>query len=144
LRCAPPAPVGRWPDPVPHGDEVDAARLQNAGGDPATLPGQGQQQVLGADVVAVQALGLLLGELEHPARALGEGVQAVRHGLVQLTVTQHVRTVPRDWRAGRRLRAREVKQQGLEAARQCRGAAAERLGLRERIDLLQRALAANQ
>ena len=53
--------------------EVDAQGLQDAGGDPLTLPDEAKEQVLRADVVVAESAGLVDGQLDH---ALGAGRQA--------------------------------------------------------------------
>ena len=53
--------------------EVDAERLEDAGGDPLALAHEAEEQVLGADVVVAEAAGLVDRELDHPLRARASG-----------------------------------------------------------------------
>ena len=46
--------------------EVDAERLQDAGGDPLALAHEAEQEVLGADVVVAEAAGFIDRQLDHP------------------------------------------------------------------------------
>ena len=48
--------------------EVDAERLEDAGGDALALADEAQEQVLGADVVVAEPAGLVDRELDHPLR----------------------------------------------------------------------------
>ena len=52
--------------------QVDVEVLQDVGGDAAALLDQAEQDVLGADVLVVEALGLLVGQLHHLASTVGE------------------------------------------------------------------------
>ena len=60
--------------------QLDAEVGEHLRGDAIALAHEAQQQVLGADVVVVEALGLFLREREHPPRPLGELVESVSHG----------------------------------------------------------------
>ena len=51
-------------DLVAHLVEVDAERLEDAGGDALALADEAEEQVLGADVVVAEAAGLVDGELD--------------------------------------------------------------------------------
>jgi hypothetical protein len=57
--------------------EVDAHVLEHVGGDPAALLHQAEQDVLGAQVLVVEALGLLASQVHDLLGAVGE---AVEHG----------------------------------------------------------------
>ena len=61
----------RNPIPDLFGGRAQAA--QHIHGDPFAFADQAQQQVLGADVVVVQAAGLIHSQLDHPLGAGGEG-----------------------------------------------------------------------
>ncbi len=52
--------------------EVDAQRLEDAGGDPLALADQAEEQVLRADVVVAEPASLVDGELDDALRARGE------------------------------------------------------------------------
>ena len=52
--------------------QVDVEVLQDVGGDAAALLDQAEQDVFGADVLVVEALGLLVGQLHHLAGTIGE------------------------------------------------------------------------
>src|SRR5262249_49517295 len=52
--------------------EVDVEVLQDVGGNAGALLDEAQQDVLGADVFVVEALGLLVGQLHHLAGAVGK------------------------------------------------------------------------
>ena len=52
--------------------EVDAERLEHAGGDPLALADEAQEQVLRADVVVAEAAGLVDGQLDDALRARRE------------------------------------------------------------------------
>ena len=52
--------------------QVDVEVLQDVGGDAAAFLDQAEQDVLGADVLVVEALGLLIGQLHHLAGPVGE------------------------------------------------------------------------
>ena len=52
--------------------EVDAERLEDAGGDALALADEAEEQVLGADVVVAEPAGLVDGELDDALRARGE------------------------------------------------------------------------
>ena len=52
--------------------QVDVEVLQHVGGDAGAFLDQAQQDVLGADVFVVEALGLLIGQLHHLAGSIGE------------------------------------------------------------------------
>ncbi len=52
--------------------QIDVEVLQHVGRNAAALFDQSQQDVLGADVFVVEALGLLVGQLHHLAGAVGE------------------------------------------------------------------------
>ena len=52
--------------------EVDAQRLEHAGGDALALADEAQQQMLRADVVVPQAAGLVDGQLDDPLGARGQ------------------------------------------------------------------------
>ncbi len=52
--------------------QVDVQVLQDVGGDAAALLDQAEQDVFGADVLVVEALGLLVGQLHHLAGTVGE------------------------------------------------------------------------
>jgi hypothetical protein len=55
--------------------QVDAEVLQHGRGDAAALLDQAEQDVLGADVLVVEALGFLLGKVHHLAGAISEPVE---------------------------------------------------------------------
>ena len=52
--------------------QVDVQILQDVGGDAASLLDQAEQDVFGADVLVVEALGLLVRQLHHLASTIGE------------------------------------------------------------------------
>ena len=52
--------------------QIDVEVLEHVGGDAAAFLDQAQQDVLGADVFVVEALGLLVGQLHHLAGPVGE------------------------------------------------------------------------
>ena len=52
--------------------EVDVEVLQDVGGDARAFLDQAEQDVLGADVFVVEALGLLVGQLHHLAGTIGK------------------------------------------------------------------------
>ena len=52
--------------------QVDVQVLQDVGGDAAAFLDQAEQDVLGADVLVVEPLGLLVGQLHHLASTVGE------------------------------------------------------------------------
>ena len=57
--------------------QLDVHVLEHARGDALALADEAEQQVLGADVVVVEALRLVLGERQDLARPVGELVEAV-------------------------------------------------------------------
>jgi hypothetical protein len=59
---------------------IEAELAQDAPGDAALFADQAEQQVLGADVVVVQPLGLFVSQAENPARPLGEPLHLIGHG----------------------------------------------------------------
>ena len=59
--------------------QLDVHVLEHARGDALALADEPEQQVLGADVVVVEALRLVLGEGQHLPRSIGELVESV-HG----------------------------------------------------------------
>ena len=61
--------------------EIDAERLQDAGGDALALAHEAQEDVLGTDVVVAEALGLVDGELDNTLGARGENKIASRGGI---------------------------------------------------------------
>ena len=73
-------------DLLAHGVERDAERLERLGGDTLTLMDQPEQDVLGADVVVVEHLGLFLGQDDDATGSVGESLEHVlllkRHGRV--------------------------------------------------------------
>ena len=73
--------------------ELDAQVRQDLGGDALALADQPEQQVLGADVVVVEALGLFLREGQDLPRPLGELVETIRHwrppGLTRCTSSNY-------------------------------------------------------
>src|SRR5437879_6443394 len=52
--------------------EIDGQVLQDVRSDTGTLPYQTQENVLGADVLVIEALRLLVGQLHHFAGSVGE------------------------------------------------------------------------
>ena len=73
-------PVAATDDELDRGadlGQLDAQVLEHPRGDAVALADQAEQQVLGADVVVVEALGLFLGEREDLAGSLGEFVESV-------------------------------------------------------------------
>jgi hypothetical protein len=58
---------------------IDAEIAEDFSGDPFSLTNEAQQQVLGPDVVVVEALRLLLRKLQDFSRSLGEFVEAISH-----------------------------------------------------------------
>ena len=62
-----------------HLGQLHAHVAQDAGGDAVALAHQTEQQVLGADVVVVEALGLFLGERQDLAGSFRELVELVCH-----------------------------------------------------------------
>ena len=65
-------------DLLAHGVQGDPERLQRLGGDAFTLVDQAEQDVLGPDVVVVQHPGLLLGQDDDTAGAVGEPLEHLR------------------------------------------------------------------
>ena len=59
--------------------ELDAEIAEHLGGNAFALANEAEQQVLGADVVVVEALRLLLRKLQDFARPLGEFIEAISH-----------------------------------------------------------------
>ena len=59
--------------------QLDVHVLEHARGDALALADEPEQQVLGTDVVVVEALRLVLGEGQHLPRSIGELVESV-HG----------------------------------------------------------------
>ena len=59
--------------------QLDAEVGEHLGGDAVALAHQAEQQVLGADVVVVEALRLFLRQRQHSAGALGELVESICH-----------------------------------------------------------------
>src|SRR5690242_7285682 len=68
-------------DRGPHLGELDVHVLEHARRHALALADEAEQQVLGTDVVVVEALGLILGEGEDLSRSVGELVESV-HGRV--------------------------------------------------------------
>jgi hypothetical protein len=66
-------------DEAADGGFVDATIGEDLRGHPVTFLGQGQQEVLAADVIVAEACGLVRGPLEHP---LGTGCKWNRTGAV--------------------------------------------------------------
>ena len=60
-----------------HGVERDAEGLQRLGGDTLTLVDQAEQNVLGADVVVVEHLGLFLGQDDDATGSVGKSLKHV-------------------------------------------------------------------
>ena len=58
-----------------HGVERDAERLERLGGDALALVDQAEQDVLGADVVVVEHLGLFLGQDDDATGSVGESLE---------------------------------------------------------------------
>ena len=58
--------------------QVDVEVLQHVGGDAGAFLDQAEQDVLGADVLVVEALGLLVGQLHHLASPVGESFVHLR------------------------------------------------------------------
>ena len=73
--------------------QLDAHVLENLGGDAVAFADQAEEQVLGADVVVVEALGLFLRERQDLARPFGELVEAIHMtrtpGLFRLRLQRH-------------------------------------------------------
>ena len=69
--------------------ELDVHVLEHARGDALALANEAEEQVLGTDVVVVEALGLILREGEDLARPVGELVESV-HGSPALVVRSWV------------------------------------------------------
>ena len=70
-RCG--ARLGQDPDDLmAHLVQVDAQRLEHAGGDALTLADEAEQQVLRADVVVAQSARLVDGQLDDALGARGE------------------------------------------------------------------------
>ena len=65
-----------------HGVERDAERLERLGGDALTLVDETEQDVLGADVVVVEHLGLFLGQDDDTTGSVGESLE---HALLLTT-----------------------------------------------------------
>ena len=63
--------------------QFDAEVGEHLRGDAVALADKAEQQVLGADVVVVEALGFFLGERQNPARSFGELVESVGHLALQ-------------------------------------------------------------
>ena len=59
--------------------QLDAQVVEDASGDAITLAHQPQEEVFGADVVMVEALGFFLRELQHFPCALGKFVKSISH-----------------------------------------------------------------
>ena len=76
-----------------HLAQLHAEIGQHLGGDAVALAHEAEQQVLGADVVVVEALGLFLGEGQDAPGSLGELVKAVCHGVPPLVSS--LSTAPR-------------------------------------------------
>ena len=66
-------------DRAAHLVQVDAEIGEDLRRHALALTDEPEQQVLGTDVVVVEALRLLLGKLQHLAGALGKFVKAIRH-----------------------------------------------------------------
>ena len=62
--------------------QVDVEVLQDIGGDADPFLDQAQQDVLGADVLVVEALRLLVGQLHHLAGPVGESFVHVRRSVL--------------------------------------------------------------
>ena len=62
---------------------------EDLGGDAIALPHQTEEQVLSADVVVVEALGLFLGQREYSAGALSEFVEPVCHRRTSQPLLSH-------------------------------------------------------
>ena len=58
-----------------HGVERDAERLERLGGDALTLVDEAEQDVLGADVVVVEHLGLFLGQDDDATSSVGKSLE---------------------------------------------------------------------
>ena len=63
--------------------QLDSEVREHFGGDPVALADQSEQQVLGADVVVIEALRFFLRQCQHTAGALGELVEPVCHVALQ-------------------------------------------------------------
>ena len=74
-------------DRGPHLRELDVHVLEHARRDALTLAHQAEQQVLGPDVVVVEALGLILGKGEDLSRPVGELVESVHGRLAWLELS---------------------------------------------------------
>src|SRR3954469_10011931 len=59
--------------------QLDAQVAEDFGSDPFSLTNETQQQVLGPDVVVVEALRLLLRKLQDFSRSLSKFVEAISH-----------------------------------------------------------------
>ncbi len=84
-----PADAGQPLDHLLDPGRIQAQLAQNAPRHAALFADQAEQQVLGADVVVVQPLGLFMGQAEHPARPLGEPLHLIGHGALL-----HARRIP--------------------------------------------------
>ncbi len=85
--------VGPAPDELLHLQlhviERDVEALQRAGGDALLLLDEPEEQMLGADVVLVELLGLFLRVDDHAAGLLGEAFEHVRHSYRKRPGTAH-------------------------------------------------------
>src|SRR5579883_486453 len=73
--------------------QLDAEVAQHLGRDTLALTDEAQQQVLGPDVVVVEALSFFLGEHQHLTGALGKFVETVRF-VHSLTLSDEAATTP--------------------------------------------------
>src|SRR5699024_2278701 len=83
-------------DLLAHALQRDSQRLQRLGGDTLTLVDQAQENVLGADVVVVEHPGLLLGQDDHPPRAVGEPFEH-SHSLTAAPAVSYRDAVTASW-----------------------------------------------
>ena len=73
-------PVASPDDELDRGPDLgqfDVHVLQDPRGDALALPHETEEQVLGPDVVVVEALGFILGERQHLARSVCELVETI-------------------------------------------------------------------